>query len=262
MNSYYQVLSAAVEDVLSKGYCGPTQIGLWQQRLKDSIEETFKGDSSVTLARTLSNAFERLIVRRGIARFHVGLSASTFGRLEPVLRNELVDRLLGAQALLRLREEEATLSSLRKFSGWAMTIPRGGAKPFERALKKAEIKKPLASLPFESGRAIAAQGEALQVAFNEIISREGKALCAEWHSRWRQPGYAYRDDHKDRDLKFFAFKDSWAAKQGLLVPLPSVDSVTFPGQERGCRCFHRYFYTLESLPREVLSSRGLLALAA
>lgn len=261
MASYYKVLSEAVDDVLTRGFVSAEQVALWQARLKDAAEAGFRAETEATLARALQAVFDRLVLRDGLLRYHVGLSPVVLARLRPVLGNELTKFLLSSRTFLAARRAEAVLVSLRRFAGWASSIPPGGVPPVSRRARRAEIKKPLASLPFEESRVISGQTENLTVALNALVSREGEALAGRWHSRWRQPGYRYREDHKENDLRFFLFKGTWAAKAGLLSRGPWAEDQPVPGSLPGCGCTYTFFYDLASLPSELLSAKGRASLS-
>lgn len=260
MPSYYKVLSAAVDDVLTRGFVSSTQITIWQARLKDAAEATFAKGSSESLERALQNVFLRLVGRNGILRYHTGLAPSVLDRLRPALANELTKFRLSSSAFLQARREEALLASLRRFSGWASSIPAGGVLGRQTALRAA-IKKPLVVLPFEETRAIFAQSANLTVALNTLVSREAGAIAGCWHSRWRQPGYAYREDHKELDLRYFLFRPTWATEAGL-VRGPWADHQPVPGSLLGCSCHYQFFYALEDLPKELLTAKGASFLKA
>lgn len=262
MASYYKVLSEAVDDLLTRGFVSATQVAVWQARLKDAAEAGFWPETSTLAERALTGVFTRLIERGGISRFHVGLAPSTLDRLRPELRSELTKFLLSSSAFLRARREEALLASLRLFAGWASSIPPGGVPLGTRKALRVEIKRPLASLPFEENRAVVAQSAHLTTALNTLIARRGEALAAQWHSRWKQPGYAYREDHKENDLKIFVFKGTWAISAGLLRRGPYAEDQPVPGTLRGCQCSYRFFYDLAGVPRELLTAKGLASLAA
>ena len=261
-SSYYSVLTSAIDDLLRRGYVSSTQVSLWQARLKEAAEAGFKSDLESSLGSALEGAFARLVDRGGLLRYHLGLPLSTLSRLRPILRNELTKRLLGGTSFLKLRREEALIASLRRFGGWASSLPAGPISTSIRAAKKREIRRPMSQLPLEESRAISDQTYKLTSSLNEIVSVEAEALAACWHSRWRQPGYNFRPDHKERDEKFFLFKGSWASQAGFLRPAPFVEDFSRPGEEPFCQCTSKSYYTLESLPPELLSPKGLAFIAS
>lgn len=259
--TYYRVLSEAIDDVLSRGFVSADQIALWQARLKDAAENSLRADATSTLDRLLDNTFSRLVGTRRLLKNHVGLAPAVFDGLRPRLSTELTKFKLSSSAFLKARREEALLGSLRRFGGWASSIPPGGVSDRSRLVLRAEIKKPLASLPLQEVQAVKAQEANFVVALNTIVATEGEALAGLWHSQWRRPGYDYRPDHKENDLRVFLFRDSWAQRSGLLRRGPWADAQPIPGTLLGCKCHYVYFYTLESLPLEVLSAKGRAALA-
>ena len=97
---------------------------------------------------------------------------------------------------------------------------------------------------------------------NNLIAVEGGAIAARWHSKWRQPGYQYREDHKERDGKIWAIRGNWAIEKGLMKPGPNgyTDEITMVNEEPFCDCSYVYLYTLRALPDTMLTAKGLKAI--
>jgi len=49
----------------------------------------------------------------------------------------------------------------------------------------------------------------------------GAAIALIWHSNWRQAGYDYREDHKERDLEIYTLRPNWALERGFMKASPA-----------------------------------------
>jgi len=212
------------------------------------------------LREALTQVYKRITGPGALSR-HVGADPNLIARLAPRLRNELDRRIMTARDLIRFHREEAINRTLRRFAGWGTSIPPGGTSNEARASKKMEIKKALASLPFEERRVIIDQQQKLTAAFHSIIATEGGAIAGEWHSHWRAPGYDYRPDHKERDGKVYAIKGCSAHAAGLMNRGSGfTEDMSAPTQEPNCRCSMTYYYNLRQLPPSMLTIKGRAAL--
>ena len=161
--------------------------------------------------------------------------------------------------LIKLNRKASIDKTLQRFQGWATSIPIGGSKTQDRQAEKAHIKKELYKSHFEERRVIIDQNHKLISSINDIVATDNGAIAAEWHSHWRQPHYNYRKDHKERDMKVYLIRNSWAANQGL-VKGKYADSITQPGEEPFCRCNYRYIYSLRRMPEDMLTVKGKKAI--
>jgi len=118
-------------------------------------------------------------------------------------------------------------------------------------------------LPYSERFVLIDQGHKLVASINDIIAADGGAIAGQWSSRWRQPGYNYREEHKERDGQFFLIRDSWAHRAGLVKKGKAgyVDESTAPGQEPACRCSYKYVYNIRDLPDDMLTAKGKAWLA-
>lgn len=107
------------------------------------------------------------------------------------------------------------------------------------------------------------QGHKFVSALNDLVATDGGAIAARWSSNWRQPGYHYRKDHKERDGEIYLIRGSWAQAKGLVKPGKAgyVDQTTRPGEEVYCRCDYVYLYNVSDLPAEMLTEKGKSELA-
>ncbi len=106
------------------------------------------------------------------------------------------------------------------------------------------------------------QGHKFVSALNDIVAVEGGAIAGKWRSHWKQAGYDYRPDHKERDEKYYAIRGNWALEKGLMNKGEGyTDDITQPGQEIFCRCAYVYIYSLQKLPEDMLTKKGKELLA-
>ena len=146
----------------------------------------------------------------------------------------------------------------QRFTGWASSIPPGGSEAVGTRETVGEIRKALGQLPFEERRVMIDQGHKLVGDINNIVAVAGGAIALTWHSHWRQAGYNYREDHKERDGHTYAIRGNWALDKGLMKRGPDgySDEITSPGEEVLCRCSAQYLYNLRDLPDDMVTVAG------
>lgn len=258
--TFRQVITAAVNDFAAHGYDNPQRLEMWLKRIREAAERDLTPPSELAeaLKRSLGQVYDRLVTRDGVLRTNPGATRYTLDKVRPALRADLDRRLMASADLIRRNRAEAVEKTLHRFSGWATSIPVGGSDAVERVETKAAIRKSLAQLPFAERRVIIDQGHKLAASINETVARGGGALAAVWHSRWRQPGYNYRVDHKERDEHVYALRDNWALEAGLMKAGPDgyLDDITKPGEEPFCRCSAVYLYNLRDLPDAMVTRKG------
>lgn len=262
---YVSVLTAAIADLVENGYDSVERVSYWTRKIRDAAAKSMQAPAEMdrALRDALASVYRRMVENGRIAQFHQGVARFTLDKVRPQLRAELDRRILAAANLIKLNRQEAMEKTLRRFSGWATSIPKGGTDAAKRREVKDEIKKPLRQLSFVERRVLIDQGHKLVSSLNDILARDGGAIAAIWHSRWRQPGYDYREDHKERDGEVYLFRSSWAREKGLVKPGRAgyADDVTQPAEEPFCRCSYVYIYTLGKLPPDMLTAKGRAALA-
>ena len=89
------------------------------------------------LERSLKNAYTRLVTKGGLVNKDV--SRFTVDRLTPRLRAELDRRIIASVNLIKFNREETISNTLRRFSGWATSIPPGGTEVVKRNEEKKKI---------------------------------------------------------------------------------------------------------------------------
>ena len=263
--TYAEVLAAAVNDIAEHGYDSEERLARWQKLLAEAAESAAGSEEFLDdlLRRSLLREYERLVGGDALLKLHPGVSRFTIEHIRPQLRAQL-DRSIAASAdLIRLNKAEAVRKTLQRFSGWATSVPPGGAIEESRRKTKVEIKKSLSSLPFTERRVLIDQGHKLSASINRIVAVEGGAIGCIWHSHYRQAGYDYRVDHKERDGHFYLMKNSWAKAAGLVKPGPSgyYEDITAAAQEPFCRCFVTWVYSIGRIPVECLTKKGEASLA-
>lgn len=257
--NFYDVLTLAINDITEHGFDSDGRVAHWVEELRKVAETTLAPAYKVEemLRQGLGVVYKRLIERGEIARYHPGVSRFTLQRISPHLRAELDRRIMASASLIKMNRAEAIGKTLRRFAGWATSVPAGGGK-VDRRESKDDVRKALTSFPFEERRVLIDQGHKLTAAINEIVASDGGAIAAIWRSNWRQAGYDYREDHKDRDKRVYLLRDSWAHKAGLVRSGKAgfYDDVTAVGQEPFCRCYLTYVYSLRELPDGMITKRG------
>ena len=148
--------------------------------------------------------------------------------------------------------------TLRRFQGWSTSIPPGGSAEPDKQKAKSDIRKGLASLPFVERRVLIDQGRKLGAAINATVAEGGGAIAGIWRSNFRQPGYDYREDHKERDNQVYLVRGSWAQERGLVKVGTAgyIDDITQPAEEPFCRCRYIYLYHLRQMPDEMITAKG------
>ena len=257
-----ELLTAAVADFEANGYDSEARLDRWAALLRAKAAEVAPSTAfgSGLAGKHLRDVYERLVTRGGVIKTHgKGVSAFTLDMVKPKLRSELDRRLLANAALIKLNRTKATEQTLQRFSGWATSIPAGGSGGVDTRAVKADLRKSLAQLPFVERRLAIDQGHKLAAAIGDVVAEGGNAIAAEWRSHYRQPGYKFRPDHKERDGRFYAIRGSWAIERGLINRGAGyTDEQTKPAEEPFCRCQFRYVYALRDLPVEMITARGRL----
>lgn len=257
--SYFSVLTEAVNDLVEHGFTDAERVARWQAELERAAKASLTDPKRLvsTLSGELRAVYRRLVEDAGALRVHPGVSSFTLQMIKPKLRAELDKRILASADLIRLNREESVARQLRRFSGWATSIPAGGAAEADRRKLKAEIRKPLARLPFEERRVAIDQGHRLAASIHQIIAQDGGAIACKWR-HVHQSNYAARPEHLARDGKIYLIRDSWAHKAGLIAPDQNgySDDIDQPSEKINCRCSWVFLYGLRRLPPGMLTSTG------
>jgi hypothetical protein len=263
--SFRETLDAAIADLVENGFDSMERVERWTRDLRFAAERSLVSERSLEdqLREGLAAIYRRMVDRGGVFRFNPEAERFTLERIKPALRSELDRRILASANLIKLNRQESIEKTLRRFQGWSTSIPPGGVSAEKRPEVKATVRKSLAQLPYEERRVLIDQGHKLTNAISETLAIDGGAIAGRWRSNWRQPGYDYRPDHKERDGEVYAVRGSWAQSKGLIRRGAGyTDEVTAPGQEVFCRCYWVWLYSLGELPEDMLTAKGRSALAA
>lgn len=260
MASFDETLRAAVADFTEHGYDRAERLEYWTERLRRAAqdEEGSTIRQEALLRRGLEAVYKRLIDRGEIVSRHPGVERWTLQRIRPALRAEVDRRILASANLIKLNRRETIEQTLRRFQGFATSIPAGGSAAVSRRSAQTEIKKSLGSLSYRERRVLIDQGHKLSAALSEIVAQDTGAIAMIWHSHWRQRGYNYREDHKERDQHVYLLKSSWAREAGLVKPGPDgyYEDITKVGEEVYCRCFAQWIYNIRDLPADMITRKG------
>lgn len=264
--SYYEVLTAAIRDLAENGFDSAERVAEWERKIREAAERTMGSSEklSAQLQEELYSVYRKLVDGNEALIHHPGVARFTIDRLKPALRLELDRRILASANLIRLNRRQAIDKTIQRFSGWASSVPAGGSKTVDKMEEKDKLRETLAKLPFEERRVLIDQGQKLVASIHETIATAGGALACRWHSRWRQKGYNYREDHKERDPgaanqgNVYLLRSSWARAAGLVKPGPAgiFEDVTRPGEEPFCRCFVTWIYGVRGLPDDMITAKG------
>lgn len=267
-SAFDQVIRAAIADMSLYGFDSMARVQRWTTAIRQAAialmipEAQAEQQLRETLVSTYSKFFDGGEMRAGVFKVHKGIPPFTVERLRPQTRLVLDRYIMSAANLIKLNREQAIEKTLQRFTGWSTSIPAGGSKVVDKRDTKSELRKALASLPYEERRVNIDQGHKLISAVSEVIAQDGGALAGVWHSHWKQVGYNYREDHKERDLLVYAVRGNWAMQKGLMKVGPAgyTDQITKPSEEVFCRCFYQWLYNLTDLPSDMLTAKGRAAL--
>lgn len=258
--SFFDVLTQAVADIAEHGFDSVERIAYWTRKLREAAETSLTPAHTMEsmLRESLKAIYDRLVTKGGVAQYHPGISRFTLDKIAPRLRPLLDQKIMASANLIKLNRVASIEKTLQRFAGWSTSIPAGGTNSSDKVKIKTTIRKNLAQLPFEERRVLIDQGHKLTAAINEVIAVDTGAIALIWHSHWRQPGYNYREDHKERDKLVYLIKGNWAQLEGLVKPGAAgyYDDVTSVGEEVFCRCYAQYIYSLRKLPDDMLTAKG------
>jgi hypothetical protein len=264
-STFYRVLSQAINEMAETGFDNVARLQYWVQRIRDAAVRSLIPEYilEAQLHAAFRGTYARLIERGGIVKLHPGIPRFTLEKVRPALHAELARRLMAARNLIKMNRQEAIETTVRRFAGWASSVPDGGTDVANKRATKSEIRKALASLPFRERRVAIDQGHKFVANLNNILATDGGAIAGEWLSHWRQVNYNYRPDHKEREGKFYVVRGNWALDRGLMKVdgHKYMDDITMPGEEIYCRCSYRYCYSLRALPPDMVTEKGRQELA-
>lgn len=260
MKTFAQLVAEAVADMAEHGYDSQLRVDTWVQRIQQAANLQVGSQQLIEqrIRRVMDAKFRALISPGGAKKYHRGIPRFTLANVAPAARATLERRIVANAMLIKLNRQQAIAKTLQRFSGWATSIPAGGTGEALLRQEATNIRKSIRQLPFEERRVAIDQGHKLVAAVNQSIAEAGGAIAVMWRSNWRQPGYNYREDHKERDEHVYLLRDSWAMQRGLVKPNVDgfYDSITAVGEEPFCGCYGIWLYHLRQLPEEMLTAAG------
>lgn len=262
--AFRTLLMQAIKEFAARGYTSEFELQEWLMRLHTALDIEMPSDEEIrkTLALSLTSVHKREI-ERGIAQLVPGVSRYTLDRVAPALRAELDRRIFAGVDLIKLNKRSVTEKTLQRFSGWVTSVPPGGSSETNLRSVATDIAKGPARLKFEARRVAIDQGAKLSSAVTHTVAIGQGAIAAIWHSNWRQKGYDYRVDHKERDGRLYTIRGSWALDDGLIKKGAAgyLDDITQPAEEPFCQCTAQYVTSLQNIPDDMLTVKGREALA-
>lgn len=266
MKTFTRTVREAVKFFLRNGYTSRQELEQWQAIIRQAAEIETDDDYMSMVSDRLRKTYDLQVSKAGALERHKGLSLFTLNYMEPKLRSELDRRILASADLIKLNRTAAINKTVQRFSGWATSIPvqdyvGGGLSASSRSgivANAQHIQKSAEQVDYEARRVMIDQSHKLIANIDNIIATSNNAIAAEWHSHWRQPGYDYREDHKERDKLVYLIRGNWAQKNGYVKAGPAgyLDEITQPGEEVFCRCYVTYLYNLRSIPEDMLTQKG------
>lgn len=263
--TFYDVVREAIADILANGFDSEARITYWSERLRKAAEESLTPiyDLRDDVAKHLASIFKIKVEGGKLLQLHPGVPRFTIERVKPRLRAALDRSIMASADMIKLNRAKAVHDTVQRFVGWSTSIPAGGTDAADKVKAGVDLRKAIKNLPFTERRVAIDQGHKFISNLSNILATDGGALAAEWDSNWRQKGYDYREDHKERDGKVYAIRDNIAIQKGLMKkgPNPYTDQITKPGEEVYCRCSYTYIYLLSDLPADMLTIKGKESLA-
>ncbi len=264
--SFFSEITEAISHFQKYGFRSQAELESWVQRIRRAALLTLQTpeETERKLREALGAKYTGLVTKGGILRQMPEVSRMTLDHIKPKLRRELDRRILASANLIKLNREEAMSTTLRRFQGWATSIPEGGSRAVDKVAEKESIRKPLSKLPYIERRVIIDQSHKLVDSIRDVVAVDSGAIAGVWDSPWRRRGYDYREDHKERDGKVYAIRGCWAIDKGLMKAGPAgyTDQITRPGEEVNCSCSYRYVFNLRTLPPDMLTKAGAFAIPA
>jgi len=264
--SLFTVATEAVNHFKQYGFTSQAELERWVARIRKAalLQLRPPAETERFIRDALTQKYRSLVTQGGILRDMPDIKRVGLDSVKPKLRAELDRRIMASTNLIKLNRQEAMDKTLRRFQGWATSIPAGGSRAVDVKDEKDDIRKAIGQMSFIERRVVIDQSHKLVAAINEIVAVDNGALALEWHSPWRRPGYDYRHDHKARDEKIYTIRGNWALEKGLMKVGPAgyYDEITSVGQEPFCSCTARYIFALRKIPLDMLTTKGAFALPA
>lgn len=259
MPTFYDVITEAVKDITENGYDSRARVQNWMRKIRAAANKALPSEKKVkdSVRRSLQTTFKKLVEDEQLLKRHPGVSKFTLQKIKPSLHAELERRIAASADLIKMNREAAIEKTMQRFSGWCVSVPPGGTKAADKPKVKKDVKKALSTLPFEERRVLIDQGHKLNATLSEMVAANAGAIAGKWHSHYKQAGYKFRPDHKDRDDRVYAIRNTWAQQKGLITKGAGyTDEMTQPGEEPMCRCYMEYIYAIRDMPDKMMTPKG------
>lgn len=258
------LLAEAIREQRDSGYVSPDRIDDWVAKLRNAAEHETGSEEDID--RRVRDSLERVF--RGASgwkldRAFPGVGRFTKANVKPRLYAELDRRILAAADLIKINRQEAIGRTLRRFRGWATSVPPGGDDGIEVRETRTAIGKDLRDYRYHRRLVDNDQGHKLVANVAALVAEDVGAIAGVWKSHGAtDASYDARLEHLDRNGKTYLVRGSWADVEGLVRPINGyADEMTAPGQEVNCRCWYQYVTSLRRLPDGMLTRRGQERLA-
>lgn len=259
--TFRELLAAAINELSTTGYVSMQRIEGWVALLRNAAERELGTDYAVD--QEVRAGFERLfeqVTKAGgkVDKFVEGVGRYTKAMVSPELYDELDRRIAAAADLIKVNKAEAVERTLKRFQGWATSLPPGGDDTIDRRETKARLGKELTDYRYHKRLVDNDQGHKLVANVAALVAEGAGAIAGTWHSHGADDAsYDARKDHLERHGKTYLMRGSWADKEGLVRPIHGyADEITAPGQEVSCRCRMSYILSPRRLPDAMLTARG------
>ncbi len=261
LSEFQQVLAEAINEFADTGYISKERLDYWMGRLRLLADQSLR--PSEDQIQIIRNGLEKMFSKhlRKAPKSHPQLSVRDITSIEPELRPILERRIMASAALIKLNRQQAIDMTMRRFSGWASSMPLGGTRDVKKSKVKTDISKPLRSASYETRRLLIDQGHKMAANINKTVADQYGALAYEWQHIEPFPGYDSRPEHLKRNTHIYLIRGSWAHQQGLVKKHGQwADEIDQPAEAINCRCAAVYLYSLRDLPEEALTEKGKAAL--
>lgn len=249
LREFQKVVREAVAFFSTHGFTSEYDLDQWAQAIQKAADDMLLSpqQASEAIAQHLRSIYGRMEAK--IPKHLAQLQAKTAVRIGPEMffrrvetypqlaskmRMELDRRIAASADLIKIRRKESIAATLRRFKGWASSVPKGGT-PKPKGPETELLMKDFRRVRFEANRLNVDQGHKLNASLNATFAEGTGAIAGIWHSHWKQLYYNYRKDHKERDEKIYLIRGSWADKAGLVKPSSGyTDQITQPAEEVYC----------------------------
>jgi hypothetical protein len=263
--TFDEVLTGAVNFFVENGYTNYESIIYWLKRLEKAARNQLLSTTQLNekLKYALNAEYIRLVERGLLMKNHPGIQKSTIARLRPQLRQALANRTNAAIALIRLAREEEIANTLRRFSGWASSLPPTPSPLVRQADIRRSIRAGLTQAALRERRLLSDQTRKLSANLHATTASAGGAIAARWISNWKLSNYDFREAHRElarqSESSPYLIRNSWAHTQGLLNTVGAIFTDQLPHQPAQvpyCRCYFEYIYALEDLPPSLVNKKA------